>query len=64
VNRRELEEYLREQGCQFDHHGGRHDIWLNPTNNKTAPVPRHKTIPKGTVRSICRQLDVPRPPNL
>ncbi|MCI0700055.1 MAG: type II toxin-antitoxin system HicA family toxin [Planctomycetia bacterium] len=39
MKRRELEKHLGEHGCKFDHHGGRHDIWLNPANNKTAPVP-------------------------
>jgi mRNA interferase HicA len=64
VNRRALEEHLRDHGCQFDHHGGRHDIWLNPTNKKTAPVPRHTTIRRGTVRSICKKLDIPLPGGL
>ena len=61
MNRRELEKHLRGHGCHLDHHGSRHDIWINPANNKTAPIPRHRTVRRGTVRSICRGLDVPLP---
>jgi hypothetical protein len=61
VNRRDLEWHLRSHGCELDHHGSRHDIWTNPANKKTAPVPRHTTIKRDMVRIICRQLDVPLP---
>jgi len=30
VNRRELERHLRAHGCFLHHHGGKHDIWVNP----------------------------------
>jgi hypothetical protein len=56
VNRRELEKHLRE------HHGGNHDIWINAANKKTAPVPRHNVVKRGTVRSIRKKLEVPLPP--
>ena len=62
MSRRELQQHLRGHGCHLDHHGGRHDIWINPANGNTSPVPRHNTIPRGTVRSVCRALDIPLPP--
>ncbi len=62
MNRRQLERHLREHGCFFHHHGGNHDIWVNPANLAQAPVPRHNWIKRGTVRGICRILGVPRPP--
>jgi predicted RNA binding protein YcfA (HicA-like mRNA interferase family) len=64
VNRTELERHLRDHGCLLHHHGGNHDIWLNPANMRKAPVPRHREIKKGTVRGICRTLDIPRPPSI
>lgn len=64
MKRRELEEYLRSVGCVFHRNGAAHDIWRNPANGKKGVVPRHAAIPRGTVRSICRQLGIPLPPNL
>lgn len=64
MSRRELESHLREHGCELHHHGAKHDVWWNPVTSAMSAVPRHKTIKKGTVRSICRALDVPFPPNL
>jgi hypothetical protein len=62
VKRRDLERHLRAHGCVLHHHGGRHDIWLNPQTLAQAPVPRHVTIKRGTVRSICRILEILLPP--
>ena len=61
MKRRDLERHLREQGCEFDHHGSQHDIWLNPVTNQRAPVERHREIHGPIVRQICRQLSIPRP---
>lgn len=57
----ELERHLRRHGCTLFRQGGGHAIWLNPTNRKIASVPRHREIKEGTVRAICRQLDIPSP---
>jgi hypothetical protein len=27
-------------GCRFDHHGGKHDIWVNPATGSAVPVAR------------------------
>jgi hypothetical protein len=61
MNRRALEQHLRQHGCQFDHHGTKHDFWFNPTNIAIVPLPRHKFIKRGTVRNICRVLRIPLP---
>jgi predicted RNA binding protein YcfA (HicA-like mRNA interferase family) len=54
----EFTKYLSGRGCYLLHHGGEHDIWVNPVNNKTASLPRHnsKDLPDGTMRSIKRRL--------
>lgn len=61
MKRRDLEAHLREHGCEFVRHGGRHDFWTNPVTGLLASVPRHREIPMGTVRAICRQLEIPEP---
>jgi mRNA interferase HicA len=57
----DLERHLRAHGCHFVREGGAHTLWTNPANRKVAPVPRHREIKEGTVRAICRQLEIPRP---
>ena len=61
MNKRKLETHLRTHGCELHHNGAKHDMWHKPATGAQATVPRHKEIPKGTVRSICKQLDVPLP---
>ena len=61
MKRVDLERYLREQGCVFYREGGGHSIWLNPSLRKVASVPRHREIKNGTVRAICKQLEIRRP---
>jgi predicted RNA binding protein YcfA (HicA-like mRNA interferase family) len=56
-----LEQHLQKHGCHFDRHGASHDIWLNPSLLKETVVPRHREIPTGTARAICKQLGVPNP---
>ena len=57
----DLERHLRQTGCVFYREGGTHTIWLNPARRKIASIPRHREIKEGTVRAICRQLEIPRP---
>jgi mRNA interferase HicA len=64
MNRRALEQHLRDHGCRFDHHGKKHDFWFNPVSSGMAPVPRHRVLKRGTARSICRALGIPLPSEL
>jgi hypothetical protein len=41
--------------------GGGRSIWLNPSLRKIASVPRHREIKDGTIRAICKQLEIRRP---
>lgn len=59
MKRRDLEKHLREHGCEFHEHGARHDIWLHPSKQKQASIPRHTEIKQGTAKAICRELGVP-----
>jgi predicted RNA binding protein YcfA (HicA-like mRNA interferase family) len=58
---RDLERHLRQHGCAFYREGGAHSVWLNPGLRKMASVPRHRELKAGTVRAICRQLQIPQP---
>ncbi|MGB8889077.1 MAG: type II toxin-antitoxin system HicA family toxin [Candidatus Korobacteraceae bacterium] len=57
----DLERYLRSQSCVPYREGGSHSVWINPQSRKIASVPRHREIKQGTVRAICKQLDIPQP---
>jgi cytochrome c1 len=47
----DLERHLRMHGCVLAREGSRHSIWQNPSNEKAAPVPRHREVKQNTVRS-------------
>lgn len=62
MKRTDLERHLRSHGCVVHREGGRHQIWINPANRQTAPVPRHPEIKTFTARSVCVDLGIPKPP--
>ncbi len=64
MEKRKLEEHLREHGCELLRHGSKHDYWHNPATGHTTSIPRHRTVKKYTARSVCDDLGVPRPPGL
>jgi mRNA interferase HicA len=47
--------------CLLYREGAAHSIWFNPPLHKIASVPRHREIKEGTVRAICKQLEIPQP---
>ena len=61
IKKRDLEKHLRFHGCVLDRHGSEHDVWLNPANDRTASVPRHREIKTQTARAVCRDLGIPPP---
>jgi len=64
LKRRDLERHLRDRGCELLREGANHAIWANPARDLRTPLPRHREIPAGTARAICRQLGVPAPTSL
>ena len=62
MRRAHLVAHLRSNGCDLLRHGGKHDFWHNRVTGAVTSVPRHREIPYGTVRAICRDLGVPPPP--
>jgi mRNA interferase HicA len=59
IKRQDLIRHLEANGCVLLRQGANHEIWLNRRRKRRAPVPRHRGIPKGTAKSICRLLDIP-----
>lgn len=56
----ELKKMLRDAGCYFVNHGGRHDRWFSPITGNKFSVPRHDSqeIPTGTLREIKKQAGI------
>jgi len=57
----EVVKRLRNFGFRFYRHGqGSHELWVRDTDGRVVPVPRHKgkTVRKGTLRAIIREIGV------
>ena len=53
VKRRDLIQYLEENGFYLLREGGNHSIYTN--GPKTIPVKRHNTLDRITANQICKQ---------
>jgi mRNA interferase HicA len=56
VKRRDLIARLENAGCRLLRHGSRHDIYHNPANGKSEPVPRHSEINELLAKKILKSL--------
>jgi len=56
----EFVKYLKKQGIQFQSHGNKHDVYVNPKNGNVAQIPRHqsKPIATGTKNRILTDLGI------
>ncbi|MEX0703562.1 MAG: type II toxin-antitoxin system HicA family toxin [Planctomycetales bacterium] len=61
MKRARLLQHLRQHGCRFEREGRRHSIWINPQEDLSTAVPRHREIPFRTAAKICRDLAIPEP---
>lgn len=61
MKRRDLIKHLKRHGCYLLREGGNHSIYVNPDNNQTSSVPRHREINEFLARRICRDLGIPDP---
>jgi hypothetical protein len=62
MKRRDLERYLRQHECDVERDTGPHTIWVHVATGRKAAVPRHGEIDTFTMRKICADLGIPRPP--
>jgi predicted RNA binding protein YcfA (HicA-like mRNA interferase family) len=61
MKRQALIRHLESHGCYLLREGGNHSIYVNPANNQTSAVPRHREINEFLVRKICRDLGIEVP---
>lgn len=61
MKRVDLIRHLEQNGCELMREGGKHSLFLNPANNQTSAVPRHKEINNFLARKICRDLGIAQP---
>jgi mRNA interferase HicA len=61
MKRRDFVQHLERHGCVIHREGAEHTVFLNPRIRKAASVPRHNEIKTGTLRRICRDLEIPTP---
>jgi predicted RNA binding protein YcfA (HicA-like mRNA interferase family) len=55
--RTEVVTALRKNGCTSLRNVGGHEIWGCPCDKHIAPVPNHREITAGVIRSIRKQMD-------
>ena len=56
MKRREFIRRLEQLGCILKRSGARHDIYVNPTSNESATVPRHQELADTLCKEILKQL--------
>jgi predicted RNA binding protein YcfA (HicA-like mRNA interferase family) len=61
MKRQEVVRHLELHGCYLLREGGKHSLFVNPANNQTSAVPRHRELNDFLVRKICRDLGIPKP---
>jgi mRNA interferase HicA len=61
MKRAELVRHLEAHGCYLLREGGKHSLYLNPANNQSSAVPRHREINEFIARKICRDLGIVEP---
>ncbi len=58
MKRHDLVRHLELHGCRLLRDKGKHSVYVNPANNKTSAVPRHREINDFLARKICRDLGI------
>ena len=61
MKRVDLLRHLEANGCRLLRDRGKHSVYVNPTNNQTSAVPRHREINDFLARKICRDLGIAEP---
>ncbi|MCL1817582.1 MAG: type II toxin-antitoxin system HicA family toxin [Spirochaetaceae bacterium] len=56
MKRTELIRKITSNGAIFVRHGSNHDIYVQPKNGNTEPVPRHNEIKEFIARKIIKNL--------
>ena len=58
LKQRDITKHLKTRGWSLERTHGGHDIWSHPESKTKIPVPRHRVITPGVVRSIVKNADL------
>lgn len=62
MKRHDLIRHIEAHGCRLLRDKGKHSgVYVNPANNQTSAVPRHRELNGFLTRKICRDLGIPEP---
>jgi predicted RNA binding protein YcfA (HicA-like mRNA interferase family) len=61
VKRVDLVRHIEQHACRLLRDRGKHTVYVNPANNRTSTVPRHRELNEFVSRKICRDLGIPEP---
>ena len=61
MKRVDLVRHFDANGCYLLREGAKHSLYVNPANNQTSAVPRHREINESLTRKICRDLGILEP---
>ena len=56
MKRRDLVAKLEEAGCVLLRHGGKHDVYHNPSTGRSEPVPRHRDVNEVLAKKILKSF--------
>lgn len=59
MKRGQLIKHIENHGCVFDHEGGRHTMYINPSNGQQSVIGRHSELKNYMCQLICKQLGIP-----
>jgi mRNA interferase HicA len=59
MKRLDLVRHLVTYGCYLLRDVGKHSVYVNPANDQTSAVPRHREVKDNLARKICRDLGIP-----
>jgi predicted RNA binding protein YcfA (HicA-like mRNA interferase family) len=60
MKRIDLVRHLESHGCELLREGSKHTLYVNPSNEQTSAIPRHREINDFLARKICRDLGIPQ----
>jgi len=55
---------LARYGCAFLREGGNHSLYVNRSARKASTIARYNEINRDLARKICKDLQVPLPPDI
>ncbi len=63
MKRRDWVRHLTQHECAFLREGGNHTLYINRQGKRVSTIPLHNEINRDLARMICKDLQVPRPPD-